>query len=82
MITVDYLQCIPHPQLGRYSFLGAGILYGTVNQSRLEESEKKLRIVEAAKKEQRDIKLAAERKRNLEAEIKSLEDLAKPQKKK
>lgn len=64
--------------MGRYAFLGAGILYGTVNQSRLEESEKKVRVIEAARKEQRDIKLAAERKRNVEAEAKALADLSKP----
>lgn len=70
------------PQLGRYSFLGAGILYGTISQSRLEESEKKVRVIEAAKKEQRDIKLNAERQRNIAAELKALEDLSKPTPKK
>lgn len=51
-------------QLGRYSFLGAGVLYGTYNQGRLEKVEAKARVIAAAKKEKRDIQLAGEKKRN------------------
>lgn len=58
---VDY-----YSQLGRYSFLGAGVLYGTYNQGRLEKVEAKARVIEAAKKEKRDVQLAAEKKRSAE----------------
>lgn len=58
-----------YSQLGRYSFLGAGVLYGSYNQGRLEKVEAKARVIEAAKKEKRDIQLAAEKKRNAEGNI-------------
>lgn len=54
------------------------MLYGTLNQSRLEASEIKVREIEARKKEQRDAKLAIEKKRNQAAEEKALADLSKP----
>lgn len=38
-----------------------GIVYGLVNQSRLSASEKKIRIVEAERKIERDAQLAIER---------------------
>lgn len=67
--------------MARYAFLGTGVLYGMANQSRLEVSEVKVREIEARKKEQRDIKLSAERKRAVDAEKKAIDDLSKPTKK-
>ncbi|GLV31683.1 ATP synthase subunit E [Carabus blaptoides fortunei] len=66
----------PLIKFGRWSFLIAGILYGAAHQSRLSKREVKIREVEDAQKAIRDAKIAEEKKRNAEIEIKSLEALA------
>lgn len=54
----------------------AGILYGAAHQSRLSKKEAKLREVELQHKAAKDAKIAAEKKRAAEEEIRSLEALA------
>lgn len=68
----------PLIKLGRWSLLLVGIAYGAAHQSRLSKREEKVREVEAQQKVVRDAKLAEEKKRNAEAEIKALEALSKP----
>jgi len=68
----------PLIKLGRWSLLLVGIAYGAAHQSRLSKREEKVREIEAQQKVVRDAKLAEEKKRNAEAEIKALEALSKP----
>lgn len=51
----------PLIRFGRWSFLGAGILYGAFHQSRLSKREEKLREIEAKEKVIRDEKLKKEK---------------------
>ncbi|KAH8310812.1 hypothetical protein KR044_003098 [Drosophila immigrans] len=71
----------PLIKLGRWSLLLVGIAYGAAHQSRLSKKEEKVREIEAQQKVVRDAKLAEEKKRNAENEIKALEALSQPAKK-
>ncbi|GAB0090045.1 ATP synthase subunit e, mitochondrial [Sergentomyia squamirostris] len=66
----------PLIKFGRWSFLTVGIAYGAYHQSRLSKKAAKEREIENKAKEIRDVKLAEEKKRAVEAEIKMLEDMA------
>uniref|UniRef100_D3TS81 ATP synthase F(0) complex subunit e, mitochondrial n=1 Tax=Glossina morsitans morsitans TaxID=37546 RepID=D3TS81_GLOMM len=66
----------PLIKFGRWSFLILGVAYGAFNQSRLSKKEAKIREIETQQKIIRDAKLAEEKKRNAEAEIRALEALA------
>lgn len=68
----------PLIKLGRWSLLLVGIAYGAAHQSRLSKKEEKVREIEAQQKVIRDAKLAEEKKRNAEAEIRALDALSKP----
>ncbi|KAI5634116.1 ATP synthase E chain domain-containing protein [Phthorimaea operculella] len=70
----------PLIRFGRWSFLGAGILYGAFHQSRLSKKEAKLREIEAKEKVVRDEKLKAEKAAAAAAEIKALEEMVAPKK--
>ncbi|PZC73498.1 ATP synthase subunit e, mitochondrial [Helicoverpa armigera] len=65
----------PLIRFGRWSFLGAGILYGAFHQSRLSKREEKLREIEAKEKVIRDEKLKKEKAIAAAAEIKALEEM-------
>ncbi|XP_055849211.1 ATP synthase subunit e, mitochondrial [Episyrphus balteatus] len=71
----------PLIKFGRWSLLLVGIGYGAFHQNRLATREVKIREIEAQQKIVRDAKIAEEKKRNAEAEIKALEELSKPSKK-
>ncbi|XP_055390166.1 ATP synthase subunit e, mitochondrial [Condylostylus longicornis] len=71
----------PLIKLGRWSFLALGVVYGAYHQGRLSKKEAAIREIETQQKAIRDAKIAAEKKRNAEAEIRALEELAKPAKK-
>ncbi|XP_053623100.1 ATP synthase subunit e, mitochondrial [Plodia interpunctella] len=70
----------PLIRFGRWSFLGAGILYGAFHQSRLSKKEAKIREVEIKEKAIRDEKLKKEKAIAAAAEIKSLEEMVAPKK--
>ncbi|XP_053945710.1 ATP synthase subunit e, mitochondrial [Anastrepha obliqua] len=70
----------PLIKFGRWSLLVVGIGYGAFHQNRLSKKEEKVRIIEAQQKVVRDAKLAEEKKRAVEAEIRALEELSKPKK--
>uniref|UniRef100_A0A2A4JZW2 ATP synthase F(0) complex subunit e, mitochondrial n=1 Tax=Heliothis virescens TaxID=7102 RepID=A0A2A4JZW2_HELVI len=70
----------PLIRFGRWSFLGAGILYGAFHQSRLSKREEKLREIEAKEKVIRDEKLKKEKAIAAAAEIKALEEMVAPKK--
>ncbi|XP_049883573.1 ATP synthase subunit e, mitochondrial [Pectinophora gossypiella] len=70
----------PLIRFGRWSFLGAGILYGAFHQSRLSKKEAKFREVEAKEKAIRDAKLKQEKAIAAAAELKSLEEMVSPKK--
>ncbi|BFF92912.1 ATP synthase subunit e mitochondrial [Drosophila madeirensis] len=72
----------PLIKLGRWSLLLVGIAYGAAHQSRLSKKEEKVREIEAQQKVVRDAKLAEEKQRNAQAEIRALEELSKPTPKK
>nr|CAH7713893.1 unnamed protein product [Callosobruchus chinensis] len=57
----------------RWSFLGAGILWGAFHFNRFSKKENALREVEAKLKPERDAKLAAEKKAAAEREMADLE---------
>ncbi|XP_075989516.1 ATP synthase, subunit E [Anticarsia gemmatalis] len=65
----------PLIRFGRWSFLGAGILYGAFHQNRLSKKEAKFREVEAKEKVIRDEKIAKEKALAAAAELKNLEDM-------
>ncbi|XP_072941304.1 ATP synthase subunit e, mitochondrial [Epargyreus clarus] len=65
----------PLIRFGRWSFLGAGIMYGAFHQNRLSKKEAKLREIEAKEKVIRDEKLAKEKAIASAAEIKALEEM-------
>ncbi|XP_012260244.2 ATP synthase subunit e, mitochondrial [Athalia rosae] len=67
----------PLIKFGRWSLLGAGILWGIYHQNRFSKREAEIREIEAREKVIRDAKLAEEKKRMYEAEIKMLEELSK-----
>lgn len=66
----------PLIKFGRWSMLSLGVVYGAFHQSRLSKREVKVREIEAQQKAVRDAKLAEEKKRNAEIEIRALEALA------
>ncbi|XP_026725593.1 ATP synthase subunit e, mitochondrial [Trichoplusia ni] len=70
----------PLIRFGRWSFLGAGILYGAFHQNRLSKKETKLREIEAKEKVIRDEKLKKEKAIAAAAEIKALEEMVAPKK--
>nr|CAI5855192.1 unnamed protein product [Callosobruchus analis] len=61
----------------RWSFLGAGIVWGAFHLNRFSKKENALREIEAKLKPERDAKLAAEKKAAAEREIAELEKLAR-----
>ncbi|XP_023014748.1 ATP synthase, subunit E [Leptinotarsa decemlineata] len=67
----------PLIKFGRWSFLGAGVLYGLFHQNRLSKKEAAFRVEDAKLKAIRDAKLAEEKKIASDKEIKELEALAR-----
>lgn len=70
------VRVAPLIKLGRWSMLSLGVVYGAFHQSRLGKKEAKVREIEAEQKAIRDAKLAEEKKRNAEREIRALEELS------
>ncbi|CAK9824600.1 hypothetical protein ANTRET_LOCUS2743 [Anthophora retusa] len=68
------LQVSPLIKFGRWSFLIAGILYGSLHHKRLSRRENARREQELKEKPIRDAKLAEEKRRIQEAEIKMLSE--------
>lgn len=68
------LQVSPLIKFSRWSLLITGILYGSYHQRRLMKRENARREQELREKPMRDAKLAEERKRLQEAEMKMLNE--------
>ncbi|XP_015520695.1 uncharacterized protein ATPsynE [Neodiprion pinetum] len=63
----------PLIKFGRWTFLGAGILWGIYHQNKFSKLEAAFQEVEAREKPIRDAKIAAEKKRLAEIEMTELE---------
>ncbi|XP_050439254.1 ATP synthase subunit e, mitochondrial-like [Adelges cooleyi] len=68
----------PLIRFGRYSMLILGIGYGVTRHSFLQRSEDKTREERYKKKAERDAKLALEKKKYAEEEMKGLEAIMNP----
>ncbi|XP_058794242.1 ATP synthase subunit e, mitochondrial [Phymastichus coffea] len=67
----------PLIKFGRWSLLITGVMYGAFYQSRFSKKEAALREIEERERPIREAKIAAEKKRAAEAEVKELEKLAR-----
>ncbi|XP_015432494.1 PREDICTED: ATP synthase subunit e, mitochondrial [Dufourea novaeangliae] len=71
------LRVSPLIKFARWSLLLTGILYGAFHQHRFKRIEDARREKELQEKPMRDAKLAEEKKRIFEAEMRMLEELSK-----
>ncbi|XP_071866427.1 ATP synthase, subunit E [Bombus fervidus] len=74
------LQVSPLIKFSRWTLLLSGIVYGAYHQRRLSKKENALREQELKEKPMRDAKLAAEKKKLADAEMKMLNELFTPTK--
>ncbi|KOX80220.1 hypothetical protein WN51_08397 [Melipona quadrifasciata] len=74
------VQVSPFIKFCRWSLLLTGVVYGIYHQRRLSKKENALREQELKEKPIRDAKIAAEKKRLQDAEMKMLNDLFTPPK--
>ncbi|XP_050594596.1 ATP synthase subunit e, mitochondrial [Bombus affinis] len=74
------LQVSPLIKFSRWTLLLTGIVYGAYHQRRLSKRENARREQELKEKPLKDAKLAAEKKKLVEAEIQMLNELFTPSK--
>ncbi|XP_003484784.1 ATP synthase subunit e, mitochondrial [Bombus impatiens] len=72
------LQVSPLIKFSRWTLLLTGIVYGAYHQRRLSKKENARREQELKEKPMKDAKLAAEKKKLVEAELQMLNELFTP----